>query len=330
MKQILGLSQRGGVRFAMSSAADRIPDPNALSLNDFAQQLRHVGLADRLLNLARDEDMGVPARDWTGELMFAPADMREVCLRAREPGVVSGLCFLPDLIAVFSPDNDIEHELHIADGQPIAPGDTLATLRGNARAIVALERTMLNLISRMSGIATRTRRFVGLVQGTGAKVCDTRKTTPGLRVFEKYAVRCGGGTTHRIGLYDAVLIKDNHIAGCTPDQIATRLREVAYTLSERSARLRFVQIEVDTLDQLDRVLDVCSGIVEIILLDNMSPDQLAQGVRMRDERGIGVLLEASGGVNEQTIVAIAGSGVDRISVGGLTHQARSLDLGLDT
>lgn len=313
----------------MPSAPHRIPDPNGLSLNDFAQQLRRAGLVDRLLNLARDEDMGVPAHDWTGELMFAPDDIREVRLRAREPGIASGLCFLPDLIAVFSADNDIVHEQHIEDGHPIAPGDTLATLRGNARSIVALERTMLNLISRMSGIAARTRRFVDLVEGTRASVCDTRKTTPGLRVFEKYAVRCGGGTSHRIGLYDAVLIKDNHIAGNTPDEIATRLGQAAYTLAERGARLRFVQIEVDTLDQLDRVLDVCSGIVEIILLDNMRPDQLAQGVRMRDERGIEVLLEASGGVSEETIAPIAGSGVDRISVGGLTHQARSLDLGLD-
>ncbi|HCT44173.1 MAG TPA: nicotinate-nucleotide diphosphorylase (carboxylating), partial [Phycisphaerales bacterium] len=166
--------------------------------------------------------------------------------------------------------------------------------------------------------------------GTDAKVCDTRKTTPGLRVFEKYAVRCGGGTSHRIGLYDAVLIKDNHIEGLTPEQVATSLQSAAYTLVERGARLQFMQIEVDNLDQLECVLEVCSGIVEIILLDNMDPEQLARAVQMRGQKGVRVLLEASGGVSEQTIRSIALSGVDRISVGGLTHQARSLDFGLDS
>ncbi len=314
----------------MQSERLRLPDPNDLSLNDFAQQLRAGGLVERLLQLARDEDMGVPPRDWTGELMFRADETRAVQLRAREAGIVSGLVFLPDLIAVFSPDAQIEYECLIQDGEPIEPGSTIATLRGNAREIVALERTMLNLISRMSGIATRTKQFVDLVSGTDAKVCDTRKTTPGLRVFEKYAVRCGGGTSHRIGLYDAVLIKDNHIEGLTPEQVATSLQSAAYTLVERGARLQFMQIEVDNLDQLECVLEVCSGIVEIILLDNMDPEQLARAVQMRGQKGVRVLLEASGGVSEQTIRSIALSGVDRISVGGLTHQARSLGFGLDS
>lgn len=314
----------------MQSERLRLPDPNDLSLNDFAQQLRAGGLVERLLQLARDEDMGVPPRDWTGELMFRADETRAVQLRAREAGIVSGLVFLPDLIAVFSPDAQIEYECLIQDGEPIEPGSTIATLRGNAREIVALERTMLNLISRMSGIATRTKQFVDLVSGTDAKVCDTRKTTPGLRVFEKYAVRCGGGTSHRIGLYDAVLIKDNHIEGLTPEQVATSLQSAAYTLVERGACLQFMQIEVDNLDQLESVLEVCSGIVEIILLDNMDPEQLARAVQMRGQKGVRVLLEASGGVSEQTIRSIALSGVDRISVGGLTHQARSLDFGLDS
>ncbi|MFG0298666.1 MAG: carboxylating nicotinate-nucleotide diphosphorylase [Phycisphaerales bacterium JB047] len=314
----------------MQSERHRLPDPNDLSLNDFAQQLRAGGLVERLLKLARDEDMGVPAKDWTGELMFRPEATREVQLRAREAGIVSGLAFLPDMIAVFSPAAQIEYECQIQDGERVDPGATIATLRGNAREIVALERTMLNLISRMSGIATRTKMFVDLVNGTDAKVCDTRKTTPGLRVFEKYAVRCGSGTTHRIGLYDAVLIKDNHIEGLSPEQIATSLQDAAYTLVEQGACLQFMQIEVDSLDQLESVLEVCSGIVEIILLDNMDPEQLAQAVQMRDQKGVRVLLEASGGVSEQTIRSVALSGVDRVSVGGLTHQARSLDFGLDT
>ena len=313
----------------MPSDLSRLPDHNNLSLNDFAQHLRGGGLVERLINLARDEDMGVPAHDWTGELLFAPSDVREAILRSREPGIVSGLAFLPDIVAVYSPGSDIQYDLHRSDGELMESGTPLATIRGNARELVALERTLLNLVSRMSGIATMTSRFVELVRDTGARVCDTRKTTPGLRVFEKYAVRCGGGTSHRIGLYDAVLIKDNHLAGLSPDEIATALGQAAYTLNEWGARLRFVQVEVDSLDQLERVLDVCSNVVEMILLDNMTTDQLAQAVRMREERGVSVLLEASGGVNEQTIGPIAHSGVDRISVGGLTHQARSLDLGLD-
>lgn len=304
-------------------------DLNALDLGALAQHLRGGGYIDRLINLARDEDMGVPARDRTGELMFAPGDTRAVRLRARQEGVVSGLAFLPDMTAVFSANDDIEIETHADDGQEIAPGDTLATLSGNAREIVALERTMLNLISRMSGIATLTRAYAEAVQGMGVAICDTRKTTPGLRVLEKYSVRCGGGTTHRMGLHDAVLIKDNHIAGLSPDEIATRVGEIAYTIAGSGSPPWFVQIEVDTLDQLDGVLRVPSGVLDIVLLDNMPPETLREGVRMRDQSGSGLLLEASGGVTLDSIGAIARTGVDRISIGALTHQARSIDLGLD-
>lgn len=314
----------------MQSERHRLSDPNDLSLNDFAQQLRRGGLVDRLINLARDEDMGVPARDWTGELMFAPDETREVHLRARQEGVASGLAFLPDMIAVFSAGNDIEHETLIDDGDPIEPGSTLASLRGNARELVAMERTMLNLISRMCGIATLTRDYVALVEGTGARICDTRKTTPGLRAFEKYAVRCGGGTTHRMGLHDAVLIKDNHIAGLSSDELATKLRDLSYTIADRKAPLWFVQVEVDSLDQLRAVLSVESGVGDIVLLDNMAPEALREAVSLRDVSGRDLLLEASGGVNEATVRAIAESGVERISIGSLTHQARSIDLGLDS
>lgn len=307
----------------------RLPDPNALPLKEFAQALRSGGLIERLLNLARDEDMGTPAHDWTGELMFRPDQNRRVVMRSRQAGVVSGLAFLPDLVSVFADPGQIVAQARVEDGAEIAPGTELAVFHGNARRLVAMERTMLNLISRMSGIATRTREFVDLAASGKAKVCDTRKTTPGLRAFEKYAVRCGGGITHRMGLYDAVLIKDNHIAGMTPSEVATSLRDAAYTLAGHGVPLQFVQIEVDTLDQLERVLGVCSGIVEIILLDNMTPPQLREAVSIRDEMGVDVLLEASGGVSADSLPAISRSGVDRVSVGGLTHQATSLDLGLD-
>ncbi len=314
----------------MQSARHRLSDPNDLSLNDFAQQLRRGGFIDRLLNLARDEDMGVPARDLTGELMFAPSDTREVLLRARQDGIAAGLAFMPDLIAVFSAENDIEHEIMLRDGDAVRAGVTMARLKGNAREIVAMERTMLNLLSRMCGIATLTSAYVDLVAGTSAKICDTRKTTPGLRVLEKYAVRCGGGTTHRMGLHDAVLIKDNHIAGLSEKELATKLRDLTYTMTGSDAPIWFVQVEVDSLDQLRAVLSAESGMGDIVLLDNMTPEMLREAVAIRDESGVRVLLEASGGVNQRTVRAIAETGVERISVGSLTHQAQSIDLGLDS
>jgi len=314
----------------MPSERHRISDPNGLSLNEFAQQLRRGGLVDRLINLARDEDMGVPARDLTGELMFSPSERRSVSLTARQAGLAAGLAFIPDLIAVFSAENDIEHETLVEDGDVIEAGMTLARFSGNARELVAMERTMLNLVSRMCGIAVLTNQYVERVSGTKAKICDTRKTTPGMRVLEKYAVRCGGGTTHRMGLHDAILIKDNHIAGLSRDELATRIGELTYKLSDAGTALWFVQIEVDSLDQLRVVLDVHSGMGDIVLLDNMSPDTLREAVSMRDDLAPSLLLEASGGVNLDTVRAIAECGVDRISIGSLTHQAQSIDLGLDT
>jgi len=168
--------------------------------------------------------------------------------------------------------------------------------------------------------------------GCAAKLLDTRKTTPGLRVLEKYAVRCGGGFCHRLGLHDAVLIKDNHLAGLTPTEVAARVGEAA----ERAAKLRaggakinFFEVEVDTLEQFDALLTLPAGKIDFVLLDNMPPAMLAQAVAKRDAAGLPILLEASGGVNLESIGEIAKSGVDRISVGGLTHQAVSIDIGLD-
>ncbi len=301
-----------------------------MTLPELADFLRQSGHLRRLIELAYDEDLGHPPRDWTGRVMLAPDDQHRVVMRTREAGIISGIAFLQDLLGVFGPSGQIQWEAKVTDGESIAPGTVLAEFSGNARAIVALERTMLNLIARLSGIATRTAEFVALVQGTRAKICDTRKTTPGLRAFEKYAVRCGGGTTHRMGLYDAVLIKDNHLARTNLEDFATRIKEAAYKAqSEAGARVWFVQVEVDTLEQLEQVLGIEAGVVDIVLLDNMTPAQLARAVRRRDERGSCVLLEASGGVSETTCRAIAQSGVDRISIGGLTHQAQSLDIGLD-
>ena len=304
-------------------------DLNELTLPELASFLRQSGHPRRLIQLAYDEDLSDPPRDWTGEMMLAPDQQGRVQMRVREPGIVSGIAFLGDLMEVFAPSGQIQWDAKVADGESIAPGTVLAEFAGNARAIVALERTMLNLIARLSGIATRTAEFVSLVQGTQAKICDTRKTTPGLRAFEKYAVRCGGGTTHRMGLYDAVLIKDNHLAQINLQDLATRIEDAAYMTQSKGAAVWFVQVEVDTLEQLTRVLEIQAGVVDIVLLDNMTTDQLARAVCLRDESGSSILLEASGGVSYETCRDIARCGVDRISIGGLTHQAQSLDIGLD-
>lgn len=304
-------------------------DLNTLSLPEFAAYLRRSGYPKRLIELARDEDLGHPMHDWTGEMMFDEDDTRRVQMRSREDGIVSGIEFIADLIEVFDPTRQIQWSSQIQDGTTMTKGTVLAEFSGNARVIVRLERTMLNLISRMCGIATLTREFVDQVQGTPAKICDTRKTTPGLRAFEKYAGRCGGGTTHRMGLYDAMLIKDNHLSMIKHQDLATRIGTASYKVQKESTHLWFVQVEVDTLDQLEQVLRVQAGAVDIVLLDNMSTDQLTRAVEMRNESDSRCLLESSGGVSIKTVSGIARTGVDRISIGALTHQAQSLDIGLD-
>jgi nicotinate-nucleotide pyrophosphorylase (carboxylating) len=191
--------------------------------------------------------------------------------------------------------------------------------------LLMMERTALNFLQRLSGIATLTARFVAEVAGTKAVILDTRKTTPGWRALEKYAVRCGGGTNHRFGLYDAVLIKDNHLAWLAEggDPIG---RAVAAARAGAPKGNKFIEVEVDTLEQLDRALEVGP---DIILVDNLGPEKLAEAVRRRDAKAPGILLEASGGVTLETVRGLALTGVDRISVGALTHSAPALDIGLD-
>jgi nicotinate-nucleotide pyrophosphorylase (carboxylating) len=298
-------------------------------MSDLASDLRNSGLIHRLLRLAHDEDLGPTTHDWTGELMFERDQTSTVSLTMRELGIVSGLEFVPDVLKVFvRPSESVKWIPSISDGESVESGTSLGTLQGSSIAIVRLERTLLNLVSRLSGIATRTHEFVDLVQGTNAKICDTRKTTPGLRVFEKYAVRCGRGVSHRMGLHDALLIKDNHLAGL--DETAFKERVQTASAQAREHKLSFVQVEVDTLHQLDWVLQLDPGTIDIVLLDNMPAETLIQAVKMRDEANPKLLLEASGGVSKATVTRIAETGVDRISIGGLTHQAVSLDIGLDS
>lgn len=208
-------------------------------------------------------------------------------------------------------------DILINDGALVQPGETVVTVEADAASVLTAERVALNFMQRMSGVATLTRQFVDVVAGTNAQIVDTRKTTPGLRLLEKYAVRCGGGSNHRFALDDMVLIKDNHIALCGG---VTHAIERARHFAGHSVK---VELECDNLDQ---VKEAVAARADIILLDNMTPDQLREAVSIIDKRAIS---EASGGVNLDTVRAIAESGIDLISVGALTHSARSLDIGLD-
>lgn len=249
---------------------------------------------------------------------------------ARTTGMAAGLALIDPIVKAIG--CNICVELFAIDGEAFDDGQRLATLSGQARDVLTCERTILNFLGRLCGIASWTSEHVAGVAGLKAVVYDTRKTTPGWRRLEKYAVRCGGGRNHRLGLYDAILIKDNHLACLhhktgkllTPQQAVDNAREFLKHNAEQSDAI--VEIEVDTLEQLDSALQ---STPDIVLLDNMSNEELAQAVAMRDHMQPGVQLEASGGVRLGTIAAIAATGVDRISVGALTHSAINLDLGLD-
>lgn len=243
---------------------------------------------------------------------------------ARTPGVVAGLPVLS--LVARRLELGTRCELNVHDGDRVERGTEIAHIAGNMRALLMLERTALNFLQRLSGVATLTARFVAAVSGTKARILDTRKTAPGWRALEKYAVRCGGGRNHRIGLYDAVLIKDNHLAWLAHGGVADPIAEAVKTARANSTTGTVVEVEVDDLDQLDKALAIYP---DIILVDNLGPDILQEAVRRRDARAPAVRLEASGGVNLATVAALARTGVDRISVGALTHSAPALDIGLD-
>ncbi len=262
------------------------------------------------------EDLG--DGDWT-TLWTVDEDLeREAVIVAKDELVVSGT---RPAVAVFrAVDPELKVVVEMADGAPAHPGDVVLSLSGMARSILTGERTALNFLGRLSGIATTTRRFSRAVEGTGARVIDTRKTTPGLRMLEKEAVRHGGGTNHRVGLFDMVLIKDNHIAA------AGGIRQAVERVRASNERRLEVEVEVTDLDQLGQALD-CG--VERILLDNMDPSGLRRAVAIvGDWSGPRPILEASGNVTLSTIRAVAETGVDLISVGALTHSAPTADLSL--
>lgn len=283
----------------------------------------------QIVRLAVWEDLD-RFHDWT-TLAIVPAEVQgRAVVVVRKPGVIAGLRAVPVVIDEMHAAIDVEFDA--ADGDDVEAGTAVAVLSGAARDLLVCERPLLNLLGRLSGIATRTREFVRQANGTQAKIYDTRKTTPGWRKLEKYAVRCGGGRNHRTGLYDAILIKDNHLAlaadeHMTPAEAVRQARDfLAQTVAQRDRAELIVEIEIDRLDQLDEVL--AAG-PDIVLLDNMRPDTLRQAVLRRNDAAPAIQLEASGGVNLSTVRAIAESGVDRISVGEITHSSPALDVALD-
>jgi len=270
---------------------------------------------DEALHRALAEDLG-RAGDITSIATIPEDTQARAIMVARQAGVIAGLPLAVAAFEYLAPD--IEITAHARDGDKVAKGETLLTIEGTARAVLSAERTALNFVGRLSGVATLTASFVKQVSGTELRVCCTRKTTPGLRALEKYAVRCGGGFNHRFGLDDAILIKDNHIA------VAGGVSAVLKRARAVAGHLVKIEIEVDTLDQLREVLS--TGLADVVMLDNMTIPTLREAVKIANGR---VVLEVSGGVTVDTVAEIARTGVNYASSGALTHSAPNFDVALD-
>ncbi len=298
----------------------------------------------RILEWARCEDLG-PTGDCTTDALVPKQAQARAAVVVRQGGVLAGEAAIAATLGMFTPglpdivptSSRLRWSPQARDGQTLAPQQVIGILEGPARAMLAMERPLLNSLGRLSGIASLTRRYVDAVSGTGAGIYDTRKTTPGWRSLEKYAVRCGGGRNHRAGLFEAVLIKDNHLAlgaalrpqgqgGYGPAEAVLKARQFLLERLGEAGREIIVEIEVDTLEQFDAVLGAGP---DLILLDNMRPAELREAVARRDCRAAAIELEASGGIDLDTVRGVAETGVERISVGALTHSAVSLDFGLD-
>ncbi|MGX5716471.1 carboxylating nicotinate-nucleotide diphosphorylase [Arthrobacter sp. MAHUQ-56] len=289
-----------------------VPVRPALDLTLPAAPVREI------LERAFAED--APSGDITSQLLIPAAARATAVLNARVPGVLSGATVFRDAMQLVDPATEVE--LLVADGETFDAGTHLARVSGAARSVLLAERVALNLVQRMSAIATKTAEFVRLTEGTTARITDTRKTTPGLRVLERFAVRCGGGMNHRYSLSDAVLAKDNHLAVMTGGDPA-RLTELLRAAKAQLGHTTHFEVEVDSMDQIEPVL--AAG-VDTIMLDNFTLEELHAGVALVAGRA---RVEASGNVNLGTVRAIAATGVDVISVGALTHTVAALDLGLD-
>jgi nicotinate-nucleotide pyrophosphorylase (carboxylating) len=275
---------------------------------------------DELIRLALVEDLG-DRGDLTSALL--PEELQgRALLKCRVSGVLAGLPAVEATYRRVGPGINITP--HQNDGQALQPGSVIATITGPIRTLLSGERTALNFLQRLSGVATLTKRYTELLADLPCKLLDTRKTTPGWRLLEKYAVRCGGGHNHRLGLFDGVLIKDNHLAALRLQ--SQPIRHAVALARQRYGQQVFIEVEVDSLEQLAEAL---AAPADMILLDNMDLATLRQAVQMRNSRAVNILLEASGGVTLATLRSIAETGVDRISVGALTHSATALDIALD-
>lgn len=278
--------------------------------------------AAHLAELSLREDLqGVG--DLTSQATIPEHLSAAVRIVVRQPGVIAGLGVLPLVFRLLP--GQVRSEVFLADGDSVLPGSVAAEIHGPVRTLLTGERTVLNFLTHLSGIATRTSEFVRAVRGTSAEILDTRKTLPGYRLLQKYAVRCGGGVNHRIGLYDGMLIKDNHLAARGSSSCAGAVKAARDFLHEHQLTVP-VEIEVDTLEQLE---DALAESPELVLLDNMSCAQLCEAVQLRNRLAAATRLEASGGVTLQNVRAIAETGVDRISVGSLTHSSPALDIAFD-
>ncbi len=313
-------------------------DPNFLQLDQLYDHLTDAQELSSFFERVRLEDLGPAGLDITTHALVDPSRSACADVIARQPGMIAGLRALPHLIDAYFGKNtgatavcETSITALVEDGFEVNAGDAVVRLTGSLAQILMIERPLLNLLSRLCGIATLTRNFVDEIDGCQGHIYDTRKTTPGLRHLEKYAVRCGGGRCHRVGLYDAILVKDNHIAGIETAELTAFLTERIAPLRDETSKtpLAFVEVEVDTLEQLEAVLSCPTGLVDIALLDNMNLEMLCDAVAMRERMQPKVELEASGGVSLSAVRSIAITGMDRISVGALTHSAIALDLGLD-
>ncbi len=278
--------------------------------------------ARQLIQMGLTEDLQEKG-DLSSQALISSAQSATVNITARASGVISGTRLIQIVFELLR--TPVHVQIERPDGDPVESGSVVATVSGPLNALLTGERTVLNLLCHLSGIASVTAAFVARVHGTRAVILDTRKTLPGYRLLHKYAVRCGGGTNHRMGLYDVILIKDNHLAAHRGRSVAMAVSEVRAFLRTRGLNLP-VEIEVDTLNQFRESL---AEHPEIVLLDNMTPPTLAEAVRIRNELAPRTRLEASGGITLENVRDVAETGVERISVGELTHSAPALDLGFD-
>jgi nicotinate-nucleotide pyrophosphorylase (carboxylating) len=278
-----------------------------------------------LIQMAIEEDIG--RGDVTTRLLFKDDAVAKANIISREEIVVCGMGVVREILGCY--DERLKLRILVTDGKPAYVGCKMGMIEGPLCSMLSAERVMLNFLQRLSGIATTTRKYVRAVQGTRARIYDTRKTTPGWRILEKYAVRCGGGHNHRLGLYDGILIKDNHLA-----ELGRNFQPKLRKIIEQARKVKgakFIAVEVDHVDdQLNYVLEIAG--IDIVLLDNMGQWQLKHAVDMRNEmcgKNKRPLLEASGNINLNNVSAIAQCGIDRIAVGEITHSARAVDIGLD-